>query len=72
MWLGIGAIAYVIFMVFVLLFLKGASARKTPPVPDVPRVIPKPITAEPAIPILAANSDDFAGTVNWEGLHPAV
>jgi hypothetical protein len=53
MWLGISAVAYIILLMFGILFFKGASAKTTPPVSDLPRPKTERTTAEPDIAVAA-------------------
>ena len=56
MWWGVSAVAYIILLIFGLLFFKGASAKATPPVSDLPQPKTERTPAEPDIPVAAANS----------------
>jgi len=62
MWWGISAVAYVILLIFGLLFIMGANARKTPPVPRRSRLKSGRVPAGLEIPVEEPDSGIFAGT----------
>ena len=56
MWLVIAVVAYIILLVFGLLFVRGASAKATPPASDAPHLKLRLNDSEADIPEVTVNS----------------
>jgi hypothetical protein len=61
MWWSISTVAYIILLIFGLLFVMGANARTTPPVSNRSRLKPERVAAGPDIAMEEADSGILAG-----------